>query len=605
MMSGTFKQCLQKAATGVPLSGPEANFAFQCLLSGDASEVQMAAFATALHMRGETVEEISAACAVLRARAVQVRAPEDAIDMVGTGGDGVGTLNISTGAAIVTAACGVKVAKHGNKAQSSKSGAADVLAALGVKLDLSPDRIEECIAEVGLGFMFAPNHHAALGIVAPVRKQLGFRTVFNLLGPLCNPAQVKRQLVGVFAEKWLQPFAEVLRSLGSTRAWVVHSDDGLDEITVTGPTQIAELSNGSIRRFSIAPHEAGLPLHSMSALLGGDANENAEALRNMLDGATGAYRDIVCLNAAAALIVAGRTTSLREGVTLASLAIDSGAARATLGKLVTCSQQADPDILARIADYKRKETMESQARVSLQDMERRARDAPPVRKFVEHLQQTIAAGRYALIAEIKKASPSKGVIRADFDPPALARAYENGGATCLSVLTDAPSFQGSNEFLMQARAATTLPVLRKDFMFEPYQVVEARALGADCILIIMAAVSDGQAKALSACAREWGMDVLVEVHCRAELDRALQLSPALLGINNRDLQSFRTSLSVTEELAPIVPKTSLIVSESGINTHGELERLSKVGVKAFLVGESLMRRADVEQATRDLLGGYS
>jgi anthranilate phosphoribosyltransferase len=328
------KALLAKLAGGCTLSADEAEAAFSVLMSGDATPAQIGGLLMALRVRGETVDEITGAVRVMRAKALHVQAPEGAIDIVGTGGDGAGTFNISTGAALVVAACGVPVAKHGNRALSSRCGAADVLAALGVNLEGDLALVERAIHDAGIGFLLAPRHHAAMRHVAGPRVELGLRTIFNLLGPLSNPANVKRQFTGAFARDWIEPMARVLGNLGSERAWVVHGSDGLDELTTTGPSYVAELEDGAVRTFEVLPSDAGLPLARLEDLKGGDAETNASAMRAMLGGERGPFRDVVVYNAAAALLVAGRAASLREGAERAADAIDAGRAKATLQRLV-------------------------------------------------------------------------------------------------------------------------------------------------------------------------------------------------------------------------------------------------------------------------------
>jgi anthranilate phosphoribosyltransferase len=291
----------------------------------------------ALRVRGETVDEITGAVAAMRAKMLRVAAPAYAIDVVGTGGDASGSFNISTCAAFIVAGAGVPVAKHGNRALSSRSGAADVLGALGVKIDLPPEAISACISEAGIGFMFAPAHHPAMKHVGPTRVELGTRTIFNLLGPLSNPAGVKRQMVGVFSKQWVEPLAHVLKNLGSERAYVVHGSDGLDEITTSGPTAVAALENGTVRTFEITPEEVGIARVKPQALRGGDAEANAAALKAVLEGKKGAFRDIAVLNAAAALIVAGKAKELSGAVALAEKSLDSGEAEACLDRLIAVS----------------------------------------------------------------------------------------------------------------------------------------------------------------------------------------------------------------------------------------------------------------------------
>lgn len=329
-----FKAFIGKVATGAPLTAGESAEAFDIMMSGAASLPQIAGFLMALRVRGETVDEITGAARTMREKATPVTAPPGAIDTCGTGGDAKGTYNVSTCAAFVVAGAGVPVAKHGNRSVSSKSGSADVLAALGVNLDVEPDLVGRCIAEAGVGFMFAPAHHAAMKHVGPARAELATRTIFNLLGPLANPAGTTRQLIGVFSRDWLVPLAEVLRNLGSEHVWVVHGGDGLDELTTTGPTFVAELKNGAVDAFEVTPEDAGLPQASPEDLVGGDADANAEAIRAVLAGAPSPFRDIVVLNAAAALIVAGKAATVLEGAQQAAQSIDSGAAKERLDRLV-------------------------------------------------------------------------------------------------------------------------------------------------------------------------------------------------------------------------------------------------------------------------------
>lgn len=332
-----FRHLISKAADGVALTREESELAFACLASGEATAAQMGAMLMALRVRGETVDEIVGAVTTLRARMVRVAAPPDAMDVVGTGGDSSGSVNISTCAAFIVAGAGVAVAKHGNRALSSRCGSADVLAALGVGVDIPPESVARCVAEAGIGFMFAPAYHLALKHVAPVRVELGTRTIFNLLGPLLNPAGVRRHLVGVFAQRWVEPIAHVLGKLGSERAFVVHGSDGLDELTLTGPSTVAVLDGGKVRVTAFSPEDAGLARVSPGELKGGDAAHNARALLAVLRGERGSFRDVALFNASAALVIAGQAADLKEGVDVAARSIDSGSAAACLDRLIAVS----------------------------------------------------------------------------------------------------------------------------------------------------------------------------------------------------------------------------------------------------------------------------
>lgn len=329
-----FPSLLRRLVEGGTLSADASLGAFGAIISGQVSETRMSAFLTALALREPTVAEIAGAARAMRRAMRAIEAPDGALDLCGTGGDGHGTLNVSTAAAFVVAACGVPVAKHGNRNMSSKCGAADVLEALDVRIDLVPQAAQACLAETGLCFLFAPAYHPAMKHVAPVRKELGFRTVFNLLGPICNPARVRRQLLGVFAERWVEPIAGVLAELGTEHAWVVHGRDGMDELTLTGPSLVVEVANGATRNFEIAPQDAGLEAVPLERLKGGDAAHNAHALERLLEcEGERAYRDIVVLNAAAALVIAGAARDLKNGAQLAQEALDDGRARAKFDEL--------------------------------------------------------------------------------------------------------------------------------------------------------------------------------------------------------------------------------------------------------------------------------
>jgi anthranilate phosphoribosyltransferase len=328
------KPVIAKLADGNTLSESESEKAFGIIMSGRATQAQIGAFLMGLRVRGETVDEITGAVRTMRAKALAVEAPDGAMDIVGTGGDNSGTYNISTATAFVVAGAGVPIAKHGNRALSSKSGAADVLTALGVNIDADMALVEKAIREANIGFLMAPRHHSAMKHVGGPRVEMGIRTIFNIIGPLSNPAGVKRQFTGVFSKEWVEPMAHVLKNLGCEHAWVVHGADGLDELTTTGPSYVAELKDGKVTTFEVKPFDANIPVVTPADLKGGTPEENADAIIDLLEGAINPFRDIVIYNAAASLIVAGKAEDLPEGVIIAAESIDTGKAKSALGKLV-------------------------------------------------------------------------------------------------------------------------------------------------------------------------------------------------------------------------------------------------------------------------------
>src|SRR3954452_15504931 len=339
VLADDLRPLLAQVAAGGALSEPEAEAAVEIIMSGNATPSQMGALLMALRVRGETVDEITGAARIMRAKAVAIDAPAGTIDTCGTGGDSSGSFNISTASALVVAGCGVPVAKHGNRALSSRSGSADVLTALGVNIDADLTIVRRCLWEIGIGFLMAPRHHSAPRHVAPTRVELGTRTIFNLLGPLSSPAGARRQLVGVFAPEWVRPMAEVLGRLGAERAWVVHGA-GIDELTTAGTTKVAEFKSGKVREFEVTPEDAGLTPARLGELKGGGPGHNARVMRDLLGGGAGPLRDVVLRNSAAALVVAGRADNLRDGADQAAGSIDSGAAREVLDKLIALTNSS-------------------------------------------------------------------------------------------------------------------------------------------------------------------------------------------------------------------------------------------------------------------------
>lgn len=331
------KQALHKIADGKDLTGEEMRSVMRIIMSGEATASQIGAFLMGMRVKGESVGEIAAAVSIMREQMIPVEAPENAVDIVGTGGDGVGSLNISTATALVVASGGVPVAKHGNKALSSKSGSSQALEALGVKLDLTPQEIARTISQAGIGFMFAPSHHPAMRHVGPARAELGVRTLFNLLGPQSNPAGVRRYLLGVYSPQWVEPVAAALLANRAIKAWVVHSSEGLDELSTSGPNFVAQIAGGDLRSFELHPEQVGLRLTDPKDLLGGEPAENAAAIHALLDGEPSAYRDTVVLNAGAALLVADKVATIEDGIAMAADLIDSGKSKATLARLVAVS----------------------------------------------------------------------------------------------------------------------------------------------------------------------------------------------------------------------------------------------------------------------------
>ena len=484
------------------------------------------------------------------------------VDIVGTGGDGAGTFNISTAAALVAAAAGAAVAKHGNRAASSAAGSADVLEELGISLEQTPDRIARSIDELGFGFMFARAHHPAMRHVAPVRQELGIRTVFNVLGPLANPAGACDGVFGVYSAGLAPVYAEALAELGARRAFVVHGEGGLDELSPFGVSLVVEVVDGDVREWELDPRDLGIEPSDPLALRGGSAAENAATIGAVLGGEPGGRRDAVLLNAAGGLVAAGLADDLAEGIALGAETIDSGAAASRLAALVDFSREA----------------------------------AAVVGRFNDALAQP----GLGAIAEIKRRSPSAGDLRPDADPGLIAAAYAHAGAAAVSVLVDA-RFGGTWDDLRAARAATTAPLLAKGFFSTEDQLRTARDAGADAALLLLRDLDDGEVARLLLVAAELGLDTLVEAHDADELDRGIALGAPVLGVNARDLATFAIDRRTQLELVARIPADRIVIAESGIETRAQGAAAELAGADAVLVGSTLMRAADPAAKLAELL----
>lgn len=614
------REAIARVIQGGDLSRAEMAEVFGAIMEGNATPAQIGALLVALRMKGETAEEIAGAASAMRDRAVPITCPdrESAVDTCGTGGDGAGTVNISTIAAVVTAAAGSRVAKHGNRAQSSRAGSADVLEALGVAIDPPVQVIERCLDEVRIGFMFAPSFHAATRHAGGPRRELGTRTIFNLLGPLTNPARVGCYLVGVFDGAWCEPLAQALGALGARRALVVHGAGGIDEIAVRGPTRVAEwdAERKSVRLGELTPADFGLADADPAGLRGGEATDNAAIILRVLAGESGPVRTAALIAAGAALFACGAASDLRTGAEMAAEAIDRRTAARTLEQWIAMSRGAaspgtptaarrssaarGPSILDDILRHKVAEVAAARRARPLADLESRLRLAAPTRGMANALRRPHGAPVRA-IAEIKRASPSAGAIRPGADPVAVARDYAASGAAAISVLTDEKFFDGRLEYISSVRAAIELPILRKDFLVDAYQLVEARVAGADAVLLIAAALDPSLLRELVAEAGRLGMDALVEVGSQADVDSALAAGAGLMGVNHRDLRTFEIDMGLTARLAPKLPPDVVLVAESGIRTAADVVRLGAAGCHAVLVGEALMRAESPGAALAQLL----
>ena len=596
------KEAIIKLSKKQDLTYDEAEAVMNEIMDGAATPVQMASYLTALSMKGETIDEITASAAGMRAHCIKLLHDMDVLEIVGTGGDGANSFNISTTSSLVIAAGGVPVAKHGNRAASSKSGAADVLEALGVKITILPEKSAEILKKINICFLFAQNYHIAMKYVAPIRKELGIRTVFNILGPLSNPAGANMELMGVFDQSLVEPLAQVMMKLGVNRGMVVFGQDSLDEISMSAPTSVCEIKDGWFQSYEITPEQFGYTRCSKEELAGGTPEENAEITKAIVNGTEkGPKRQAVCMNAGAALYIAGKAESLEAGVKMAENLIDSGAAGSQTSGICGGDKQrmSEKNILEEIAEKTRERIRKEKLQLPLEQLKALAEKAPQQPSFLEALKKP----GMSYICEVKKASPSKGLIAADFPYLKIAKEYEAAGASAISCLTEPFYFMGSDTYLREITETVDIPVLRKDFTVDKYMIYQAKAFGASAVLLICAILDDKELKEYRELAEDLGMDALVEAHDEEEVARALKAGAKIVGVNNRDLKTFKVDMNNSIRLRNLAPDNVVFVSESGIKNAGDIAILERNRVGAVLIGETLMRSPDKKAALEELNGG--
>ena len=588
-------EAVEKFSSGNSLKKNEIKEVFLSIMNNECNDAEIISFLMTLKTKGETVEEITGAAEVLREMSQKLKLnSQELVDTCGTGGDGQNTFNISTASAIVAAAAGVKIAKHGNKSISSKSGSSDLLEFSGINIDLDEEQAQKCFDDNGITFMFAPKYHKAMKNVANVRKSIKTRTIFNVLGPLSNPANAKYQILGVYDKKLILPIAKVIKGLGIKRAMVVHSEEGLDEISCEKDTYIAEVNENEISEYTINPKEFGLEILSLESLKVDSVEESYKIFMNMLENKDETAVNIVSLNAGAAIYISGIKENLKEGIEFAKELIISGKALKKFEDLKKSMPEKlnTPKILEEILENKAKEVTDRKNKMTVQDLKEITYMYSLKRDFKGALINKISKNKPAVIAEIKRASPSLGELNMNIIPAKVAADFEAMGAACLSVLTDAKYFKGSGAILEMAKKGCGLPVLRKDFIIDEYQIDESVTMGADCILLIVSALDKTLLKNLYDAAKVRDLDVIVEVHDYSELESALEIECDIIGINNRNLHTFDVDLNTSVELVKYIKDDQLIIAESGIHNFEDVKKMNECGINTFLVGESLMTSKD-------------